>query len=574
MEKVSKIQIGCSKYDIQDSEARQLIEELKNSDVLRDIDINATVDSNTGTPHVFVNKGENTFTLNFTGLKGETGPRGEQGPRGERGEQGPAGQDGRDGRDGVVGHDGAPGSTPSLQATARIGNTVGTPNVEVRRSGTDLNPVFEFIFNGLRGKDGVDGQDGRDGRDGKDGTDGDGSIPDDIRNRILAIEQDIINKWNQINQKVKDNVDDIVSDSEWLDQLSSKIQSQSNFGEDDVDLYLQRIGLYTKNGDTRTWAWSTIQQEINSLWIAVRALESGVDPSDLTALETSLKQYIDTETRTAFANLHTQYARKDAEKILEWMYSELDQGASPDQTWNDLVSAAGGNANGALSKVSTNIKKLGNDEYLATANLVSAIIDKKVDIANILIDPSVLSSAGVLTSADLDNASSTLYSKLGQKYAAINTTVTKDDNGKIQSGVTISADQILNSGQLVFNYLNSNSITVQNGIINASAINTGKVYDDGEVFIQSGSGDVVIGSTESGQDCIIGKTSYSYNPFNTIELNASTVKSNGKIVCDNIQLGPDSDYVILNKTTWMNKIQMLEELIERVEALEEKTANL
>ena len=114
MEKISKIQIGCSKYDIQDSEARQLIEELKNGDVLRDIDINATVDSNTGTPHVFVNKGENTFTLNFTGLKGETGPRGEQGPRGERGEQGPAGQDGRDGRDGTIGQDGAPGSTPSL----------------------------------------------------------------------------------------------------------------------------------------------------------------------------------------------------------------------------------------------------------------------------------------------------------------------------------------------------------------------------------------------------------------------------------------------------------------------------
>jgi hypothetical protein len=102
MEKVSKIQIGCSKYDIQDSEARQLIQDLGNN-VLRNIDIEANVDDTTGTPSVYVVKGDNKITLNFSGLKGEIGQKGEDGAPGRDG------QDGKDGVNGVNGSDGQRG---------------------------------------------------------------------------------------------------------------------------------------------------------------------------------------------------------------------------------------------------------------------------------------------------------------------------------------------------------------------------------------------------------------------------------------------------------------------------------
>lgn len=433
MEKVSKIQIGCSKYDIQDSEARQLIQELRDNDILSDIDINATVDSNTGTPNVHVDKGENSFTLNFTGLKGETGPRGEKGERGDRGEQGNDGNDGRDGKDGKDGADGRNGITPHLRATASVGNAIGVPNVEVSVSGTDEEPIFNFWFNGIRGKDGHDGVDGTNGKDGVDGRDGASSSYDDtaLNNRIAAVERDIINKWNSINNNMASEISRIIQDSEWLDTLIDGIQSQSNFGDDDVDSYLQRIGLYTKNGDIRTWAWSTIQQDVNALYLAVDALNAGVGTSDLTALESRLRMYIDEETGSAINNLNVRYARKDAEKILEWMYSELDQGANSEQTWNDLVSAAGGNATGALSKVSTNIKKLGNDEYLAKANLVSAIVEEGADITQ------ALASSGVMTETSLDHAVADLFAKNSETKAAVSTYV-----GEGGSQIDLTADKI------------------------------------------------------------------------------------------------------------------------------------
>lgn len=441
MEKIKKIKIGCKPYEVYDPSAHEKIEQITERDLLQDIVVEAHVDDTTGTPNVAVVKGENKITLNFSGLKGEPGNSGEnavgiQGPKGDKGDKGDTGAQGPQGE---PGYDGKTGKTPVIGATASYDYSVSgnQPHVHVDVDGEPEHPIFNFRFSGLRGLDGADGQDGQNGRDGIDGQDGyDGSSYDDswIRNKIRQVEDDLANKWNSIDQKVKDNVDDIVSDSEWLEEISGKIQTESNFGEDDVDAYLQRIGLYTKSGDTRTWAWSTIQQEINNIWIAVRAIESGVDPTDLTALEASLRTYIDTQTQTAFANLHSEYARKDAEKIIEWMYSELDQGAGPEQTWNDLVSAAGGNGSGAIANVSTNIKKLANNEYLATANLVSEITANKAGIAT------ALASAGVLTSADLDNANSTLYSKLGEKYAAVDTVVTKDSNGKIQSGVTIDAD--------------------------------------------------------------------------------------------------------------------------------------
>lgn len=477
MEKVSKIQIGCSKYDIQDSEARQLIQELRDSDILSDIDIDATVDSNTGTPNVHVDKGENSFTLNFTGLKGETGPRGEKGERGDRGEQGNDGNDGRDGRDGKDGVDGRNGITPHLRATASVGNTIGVPNVEVSVSGTDEEPIFNFWFNGIRGKDGqdgVDGTNGRDGRDGVDGRDGAGSSYDDtaLNNRIAAVERDIINKWNSINNNMESEINRIVQDSEWLNTLLDGIQSQSNFGDDDVDSYLQRIGLYTKTGSTRTWAWSTIQQDVNALQLAVDALNAGVGTSDLTALESRLRIYIDEETGSAINNLNTRYARKDAEKILEWMYSELDQGANSEQTWNDLVSAAGGNATGALSKVSTNIKKLGNDEYLAKANLVSAIVEEGADITQ------ALASSGVMTETSLDHAVADLFAKNSETKAAVSTYV-----GEGGSQIDLTADKINSVAKTTT--ITTSGLRIQDYSGTGSSVDT-RLYVDGGFNVNGG----------------------------------------------------------------------------------------
>ncbi len=69
-----------------------LNERLTNAETVSIQDISADVDDSIGTPSVEVEIGgtprERTFTLHFSGLKGETGPQGERGVQGVQGERG------------------------------------------------------------------------------------------------------------------------------------------------------------------------------------------------------------------------------------------------------------------------------------------------------------------------------------------------------------------------------------------------------------------------------------------------------------------------------------------------------
>ena len=88
------------------------------------------------------------------GAKGEPGP---QGPQGERGSEGPAGAD---------------GVTPSITMSATVGNTVGTPSVQVVKGGTAAAPSFAFAFSNLKGATGAQGPQGVQGPKGERGPQG------------------------------------------------------------------------------------------------------------------------------------------------------------------------------------------------------------------------------------------------------------------------------------------------------------------------------------------------------------------------------------------------------------------
>lgn len=74
------------------------------------------------------------------------GPAGPQGPQGERGPQGSQGVQGSQGPAGE------PGITPNIAVTADIDSTMGTPAVQVTKSGTTENPTFNLSFSGLKGE--------------------------------------------------------------------------------------------------------------------------------------------------------------------------------------------------------------------------------------------------------------------------------------------------------------------------------------------------------------------------------------------------------------------------------------
>lgn len=58
---------------------------------------------------------------------------------------------------GIQGTQGEVGETPDVSAVAEVNNTVGTPSVEVEKSGTKENPVFNFKFSNIKGQKGDPG---------------------------------------------------------------------------------------------------------------------------------------------------------------------------------------------------------------------------------------------------------------------------------------------------------------------------------------------------------------------------------------------------------------------------------
>lgn len=108
----------------------------------------------TGQQNLFL-RGDGTWA------QGPVGPKGDKGATGDRGPQG------------IQGIQGATGATPIITASATVGNTTGSPTVEVVKGGTTTNPTFAFNFTNLKGAQGPQGVQGIQGPKGDKGATGD-----------------------------------------------------------------------------------------------------------------------------------------------------------------------------------------------------------------------------------------------------------------------------------------------------------------------------------------------------------------------------------------------------------------
>ena len=213
---------------------------------------------------------------------------------------------------------------------------------------------------------------------------------------------------NDINNTVEEKVNEMITDKDFLDELKEGIQSESNFGDDDVDAYLQQIGIITRNNGQVTYGWSTIAQDVNSLRASVNNLiENGVDQE---ALQAAINAKI--EDSVASLDLSTMYARKNAETVIEWMYSALKQSTSADKSYNEIVSAGKNGMSSGIAELRTYVEKLKNGEYVATASM-----EAKVDEA----------IAGLKASASSNNAKTEIFNKISK---------TNDDVASILLSIT------------------------------------------------------------------------------------------------------------------------------------------
>lgn len=269
---------------------------------------------------------------------------------------------------------------------------------------------------------------------------------------------------DDIDTTIQDRIDQMMQDKDFLDELKEGIQSSSNFGDEDVDQYLQQIGLITRDGNTVSYGWSTIQQDVNSIRQSVNNLiETGVDT---TAIQSQINQYVD----DAVANLDisTMYAKKDAESIIEWMYSALKQSTSADKTFTQIASAGKDGLSSAISELRTYVEKLKNGDYVATASLEASVDDAiaglkasassnsaKTEIFN-KIDKNSQDIAGIVTSLTGNTSSAAISTKIGQWKAGL---------------VTESYVDNATSGLASTNYVNNTVNSATSGLASTDYVN-------------------------------------------------------------------------------------------------------
>ena len=191
-----------------------------------DIEMQATVDANVGTPSVAVEKSgtaENPkFTLAFSNIKGETGadgavgpqgpegkqgPMGLQGPAGPQGIQGPVGPAGAQGVQGDPGPKGDPGQSFQIVGILDSASALPTPTQETRNQAylvpdtTEAGTYDLYVITGttslvwenaghvqsIQGPAGATGAQGPQGPAGKDGVNGNHITISEFNHKFVSL---------------------------------------------------------------------------------------------------------------------------------------------------------------------------------------------------------------------------------------------------------------------------------------------------------------------------------------------------------------------------------------------------
>ena len=289
---------------------------------------------------------------------------------------------------------------------------------------------------------------------------GDSWISDEL-NGVKEDVTGVITKADQSNTLIstlKDRLDDeiaerdaniqgkvelLMRDAQWIQQnFPQGVTQWDERWDSDLEAYLRTVGYWTTDGNQTVTQWSKLQQSINSVESSVNSLKQEGNLS--TALTSSIEQLIQND--IASLSLGTTYARvsdvDETKRVIEWLYSGLQTSASAEKTFAQLQSMAKNEFTSAISEIRTQVEKVKNGDFVATADMTTKVGD---------------SIAALLQQADGQNALATLAARLDTADAANNdrinaaliglgvdkNTATADIStsiGNVMSGFTSSAD--------------------------------------------------------------------------------------------------------------------------------------
>lgn len=328
-----------------------------------------------------------------------------------------------------------------------------------------------------------------------------------------------------LDSEIQDKVEDLFADSQWIqnNQPQGLVVPYDMSWDNNIQAYLQRVGLWDYNDASIVTKWSTIRQSLNSIQSDVNSITETGGALDL--LQSQITQEV-TDRGDAITNLGNTYARitdvDGVKDVIEWMYSGLKSGSGADKTYAEIVAAGKNGLSSAISDLRTSVDSLGST-YVAQSSLTSSVDSAISGIINAAsgtyantsmfskIDTNSDDIAAIATKVTGDTSQSTVAAKLNGMTASLVTTANLDSSiaalsaqakdtvgnaiaatifakaNEQGSNITLNADKIYLAGQTWAQYINALGITARNvNVTNEDGNVVAKIDNTGRAWFMNG----------------------------------------------------------------------------------------
>ena len=282
---------------------------------------------------------------------------------------------------------------------------------------------------------------------------------------INQLRQDLTDLHNENEDKIRDEVEDILSDAQWLKD-NFPVGQIFSFGdiEEGLEQYLIGIGLIKENGNV---GWSELIVNYNKLQADVTAVQQAIGEDgelNLEVLRSSLEEYVDG--RITGLNLESKWTLLDrSNEILRWIMNGFRAKAGIDengkyQNFAEMYAdASGENGEAATSLVKTAIEYGVDGKIEAAKSEIGSQLNDQLD--------------GFISQSTMDDAIATMFAENSatKTKAAILATVTGDD-----STIDLIASKVNVTGTMVANAIQATDLTLSGNVTATNANIKGDIY--------------------------------------------------------------------------------------------------
>ena len=336
---------------------------------------------------------------------------------------------------------------------------------------------------------------------------------------------DLSDLLTNLDNSIKTKVESLLDDATWVQNNfpEGTTGSASNFGQSDVESYLQTIGVWEQNEahTASTTKWSELSQSVDGIASRVTQLERATSTGgnvNYTMLSTSLYQYIhdNYQADTGVASTWGKFAQLSTGDIqmIQWMSSGMNAQASDSTSVANLFAAAKDyqTNQSAIADVKSLVERDSNDNLKATTYM-TAMVDQAIggirsDVGGNYASTTVFNKiddnetvlAALVTKVTGDSSSSTMLSKVQNMSSGVATTaditsatasmLTTSDISNLSSALNVAIDSKINTAKAALVAKNDDNaawIVAQVNASNDSSIklSADKITLDGQTVASS-----------------------------------------------------------------------------------------